>query len=57
MMAQSTLNVDAKTLASKVTLQITIQRGRRWQWRIAIGAWLIRLAALIMWVPIEMEFK
>jgi hypothetical protein len=51
------LDIDAKKLAGKVTLQVTIRRGHQWQWRVKVGRWLIRLAGLIMWTPVEVKFK
>ena len=42
--------VDARKLASKVTLTLTIKHGRQWRGRIWIAGKLIRLACWIGWI-------
>jgi len=46
---------DAKQIAGEVTLKAHLPRLTEWTWRVKIGAWLIRLAALIMWMDIEID--
>jgi hypothetical protein len=46
---------DAKNLAKHITLTVKMKRTRQWRWRVKLAAWLIRLAALVMWVNVEIE--
>ena len=48
-------NVDAKQIMNRVTMQIKIGRMNEFRVRAAIGVFLIKLAALIMWCNIEVE--
>jgi hypothetical protein len=45
----------AKQMANNITLTVRIKRGSEWGIRLKIGAWLIRLAAWVMWMDIEIE--
>lgn len=54
MMAVAT--VDAKDLASHITITVKTQRMEQWRWRLVVAGWLFRLAALIMWCNIELDF-
>lgn len=52
----ATLNkLDTKILARHFTLTVRIRRMREWSIRIWIAKQLIRLAAFIMWVNVEIE--
>ena len=50
-----TLHVEQA--AKQLTLHCGIKlRGvRQWRWRLVLGMWLIRLAAWVMWVNVEIE--
>lgn len=52
-----TITVDAKELAKQVTLIVTLRldRANQWLWRVKVASWLIRLAAWVMWVNVEIE--
>ena len=34
-------------------LKVKINGLNEWRWRLAVGGWLIRLAAWVMWMDIE----
>lgn len=51
-----TIEVDAKKIMNKVTLCVKLKRSRQSELRIKIGIWLIKLAALIMWIQLEISF-
>lgn len=50
-----TLEVDARELAAQLTLTVKMRRANQWLWRVKVASWLIRLAAVVMWVNIEIE--
>jgi len=52
-MPSNIINLDAQNIAHNLTLNVTITRMDQWRWRIALGSWLIRLAAWVMWVDVE----
>jgi len=45
----------AKELAHSFTIKVRIKHMGEWHWRLKIGAWLIRLAAWVMWMNVEIE--
>jgi hypothetical protein len=49
--------LDAKQIANGLTLKVRIKRSGEWWFRIKVGMLLIRLAAWVMWMPIEFEFE
>jgi hypothetical protein len=49
------LEFDAKELGGRVTMVVTIRRYNQWCFRIWLGVKLIRLAAWIMWMNVEIE--
>ncbi len=49
------VELDTKQLANKVTVSVKLKNINQWRVRIWIGTRLMRLAALIMWVDIEIE--
>ncbi len=48
-------NVDTKKLANRFTMHLKMKRWDQWKFRVAIGFWLMRLAARIMWIHFEIE--
>jgi hypothetical protein len=46
---------DAKQMAHSITLVVRIKRADEWQLRLKIGSWLIRLAAWVMWMDIDLK--
>jgi len=52
---KAAVDLDAKELATMITLRVRIRRMRRWRVRLWIGCRLIRLASWVMWVPVEIE--
>jgi hypothetical protein len=52
-----TYTIDAKDLAKHITLTVRLGRLDHWLWRVNIAKWLIRLAAWIMWVNVEIEVE
>ena len=44
---------DAKQMAQSITLQVRIKRTDEWVLRLKIGSLLIRLAAWIMWMNVD----
>ena len=44
-----------KEMANSITLTVRIKRDQEWEWRLKIGALLLRLAAWIMWMNIDIE--
>jgi hypothetical protein len=46
---------DAKQMANNITLHVRVKRSNEWEWRLKVGLWLIRLAAWVMWMGIEIE--
>ena len=49
--------LDAKNMAHHITLTVKFQRMRQWRWRCWLGVQLIRLAALIMWVNLDIDME
>lgn len=47
--------LHVKTAAQNLTLHVQIKGVNQWRWRLALGAWLIRLAAWVMWLDVEFE--
>jgi hypothetical protein len=52
-MASATL--DVKEVANNITLNVTLKHHKQWRVRLAVGAWLIRLAAWVMWMNVEFK--
>ena len=48
---------DTKALVQNITLHVQLKRATQWRWRIQLGLWLIRLAAWVMWLNIEIEME
>jgi hypothetical protein len=46
---------DAKQMAHSITLEVRIPRLNEWDLRLKIGSWLIRLAAWVMWLDIDLK--
>ena len=49
--------IDTKMLANHITIHAKIARMTQWQWRIRLGMWLMRLAAWVMWVNLEIDVE
>lgn len=47
--------VDASKVASNMTMNVHVTGFQSWLWRKRIGVWLIRLAAYVMGVGIEIK--
>ena len=46
---------SVKDLAAAYVLYARITNVGEWSWRLTVGSWLIRLAAWVMWVNVEIE--
>jgi hypothetical protein len=46
---------DAKQMAHSITLKVRLPRLNEWRARLKIGSWLIRLAAWVMWLNIDIQ--
>ena len=44
-----------KKIANGFTIRITFPQMNQWLWRLKIGVWLIRLAAWVMWMNVEVN--
>ena len=53
--APTVITMNVKDFAPRCTLTVKLKNARQWRWRISFGTWLIRLAAWIMWVNVEIE--
>ena len=51
----ASIDLHAKTIANNITMTVRFREGRQWAWRLKLGSWLIRLAAWVMWVNVELE--
>ena len=49
------LDVQMKDLAHKMTLVVRLKGVDRWAWRVRIATWLLRLAAWIAWMNVEID--
>lgn len=49
------IDLDAKRLARQVTLTVKVKRYQGWRYRLTLAKGLIRLAAWIAWVNVELE--
>ena len=51
------VTLDTKKLIQdhRMTLHVKIHRLNQWRWRLWAGSWLIRLAAWVMWMGVEIE--
>jgi hypothetical protein len=47
--------IDARDVARRFTLVTKTKRYHEWQFRIWLGLYLIRIAAWIMWIDIEVQ--
>lgn len=45
----------AKDLAGNITMRVNLRGIDAWRWRVKLGTWLIRLAAWVMWVNVEID--
>jgi hypothetical protein len=54
-MANNIVAVDSQDIANNLVLHVTLRREKQWRWRLAVGSWLIRLAAWVMWMNIDIE--
>ena len=54
-MPHHAITLDTKQVAQDFTLTVTMDRAKIWRWRLAVGGWLIRLAAWVMWMDIEFK--
>ena len=41
--------------ARGITVHVHLKDARQWRWRLVLGSWLIRLAAWVMWMNVEIE--
>ena len=46
---------DTKRIANHITMKVELKRYQGWLWRVKLGMLLIRLAAWIMWVDVEIK--
>lgn len=46
-----------KEFANNVTMEFKVYGVREFHWRLRIGAWLVKLAAIIIWMDCEVSFK
>ena len=53
MASVGTTTVDAKDIASSLTVNVIIRRGYEWRWRLWVSTQLIRLACWIAWTDYE----
>lgn len=49
------IRFNTEDLAHHITMVVKFKQMREWKLRMVIGVWLMRLAALIMWVNIKVE--
>ena len=51
------LTIDTQEVAKRLTLTVVVRlrRLRAWRWRVALAGWLIRLAAWVAWVNLDLE--
>ena len=52
-MAEPTLTFEASDLAEQLTMQVSVKGYQGWRFRLRIAVWLIRLAAWIARVNLE----
>ncbi len=45
--------VDARELAGRMSIRMSVQKLRRWRFRLKLAGWLVRLAARICWMDAE----
>lgn len=46
---------SVRDAARQITVHVQLKGARQWRWRLHLGAWLIRLAAWIMWMNVEIK--
>ena len=49
--------MDAKSLTADITMKVNIKGMRQWKWRVMIAIQLIRLAAWVMGVGLEVSHE